>query len=52
MLEPLCKHIVCRSSICDTANKDVNPGFTNVQCETSAYEYPGLTANPGYICAG
>ncbi len=30
------------------ANKNVNPGFGNVQCETSVNEYPGLTVNPRY----
>ncbi len=34
----------------DTANKNVNPGFRNVQCETSVNEYPGLTVNPRYSC--
>ncbi len=28
------------------ANKNVIPGFRNVQFETSVNEYPGLTVNP------
>ncbi len=30
------------------ANKNVNPGFRNVQCERSVNEYPGLKVNPRY----
>ncbi len=32
----------------DTANKNVNPGFRNVQWEMSVNEYPGITVNPRY----
>lgn len=28
------------------ANKNVNPGFGNVYCETSAFEYIGLIDKP------
>ncbi len=38
----------CVKGLSDTANKNVNPGFRNVQCETSVNEYPGLTVNPRY----
>jgi len=27
------------------AYKNINPGFRKVQCETTAYEYPGLLVN-------
>ncbi len=27
------------------ANNNSNPGFKNVQCDTSAYEWPGLIVN-------
>ncbi len=29
----------------DNANNNSNPGFRNVQCDTSDYEWPGLIVN-------
>jgi len=50
MLEPLCKQVMC--CVCPVSNSDAS----NMQMrtlgicrETTAFEYPGLTVNPGYI---
>ncbi len=32
---------------CKYANKNIDPGFGNVHCETSVYQYPGLSVNFG-----
>ncbi len=52
--EKPCKQVACYSSNQwqwhrKYANKNVNPGFRNVQCETSVNEYPGLTVNPSIV---
>lgn len=52
MLESLCKHVKwCVRPVNDIdtanyANKNVNPEFRGIQCETSVYENAGLIVNP------